>query len=61
MDNTFDEDIDSLPPLTKALRQVWVQPGPAQPTAPYPKSAAFHAILNAVHNLENRVTALETP
>lgn len=60
MPNTFDLDPDTLPPVTKAIRQTWIQPGPNQPSAPYPSPQALSAILDAVHNLELRVIDLET-
>jgi len=58
---TFEQNPATLPPLTRAIRDAWTQPGPNQPSAPYPNSRAFNAILDAVHDLETRVTQLETP
>jgi hypothetical protein len=48
---TFNANPETLPPLTKAIREAWIQPGPNQPSAPYPNAAAFNAILDAVHDL----------
>jgi hypothetical protein len=67
MSDTYDTgtaDADSLPPLTKAIRLAW-NPAFGTPTLaeaglePVPNVAAMRAILDAVHDLENRVTALE--
>lgn len=69
MSDTYDtgtEDIDSLPPVTKALRLTWnprlgranaVQAG----LEPVANPVAMRAVLDAVHALENRIAALETP
>lgn len=62
--DTFDSDIDSLPPITKALRECWLSRTPnlfgygAQidaVAAPF----SMRAVLDAVHALEERVAALE--
>ncbi len=47
-------DADDLPPVTAALRAAW---GPA--ASPVPSAEAMAAILVAVHELEQRVIALE--
>lgn len=52
--SVYDTPIGNLPPLTAALRTAWA--GSAHPV---PSSAAMAAIFAAVHNLEQRVTALE--
>jgi hypothetical protein len=58
--DTFDSDPNTLPPLTKAIRDTW-RPATAFSAgldAP-PTRATMRAILDAVYALETRVTALE--
>lgn len=62
--DTFDSDIESLPPVTKALRECWLNRTPnlfgygAQidaVAAPF----SMRAMLDAVHALEDRIATLE--
>jgi hypothetical protein len=64
--DTFDSDIDSLPPVTKQFRECWLNRGPN----PFGCSAgidavaaplSMRAVLDAVKALEDRIAALETP
>ena len=56
----FDTDPASLPPLTRALRNAWGAGGGSAPH-PIPTAEAMAAMLVAVHDLEQRVIALEGP
>ncbi|WCS20128.1 hypothetical protein MML61_10125 [Mycobacterium marinum] len=64
MPDSFDSDPESLPPVTKALRQCWLN----RPNNPFgnapdldavPATWSMRAVLDAVHALELRVAALE--
>lgn len=55
----FDTDPTTLPPLTRALREAWGT-GPNSAPNPIATAPAMAAILAAVHDLETRVTTLET-
>ena len=63
MPDTFDSDVNSLPPVTKALRQCWHNNNPTgglgvqidAVAAPF----SMQAVPDAVHALEVRVAALE--
>ena len=60
MADTFDLDPDTLPPLTKAIRNTWAQPTAfsAGLDAP-PTRETMRALLDAIYGLETRVAALE--
>lgn len=65
MPDTFDSDPNSLPTVTKALRQCWlnVPPNPYGNPAnidAVPATFSMRAVLDAVHALELRVIDLET-
>ena len=51
----FDTPIEDLPPLTRAIREAW---GTA--AHPTPSAESLAAILVAVHDLETRLTDLES-
>ncbi|WP_322857764.1 hypothetical protein [Mycobacterium shigaense] len=64
MSDTFDSDPSLLPPVTKALREVWLN----QPDNPFgnppnfdaiPTTWSMRAVLDAVHTLETRIATLE--
>lgn len=59
MSDTFDSDIDSLPPVTKALRQCWVDQSPGGRIDAVASTFSMRAVLDAVHALEDRIVALE--
>jgi hypothetical protein len=64
MPDTFDSDVDSLPPVTKALRECWLNqpPNPFGGVANIDAVAApfsMRATLDAVHALELRIATLE--
>jgi hypothetical protein len=65
MPDTFDTDINSLPIVTKTLRQAWLAHG----SAPYGYGGqidavaapfSMRAVLDAIHALELRIAALES-
>jgi hypothetical protein len=64
MSDTFDIDPDSLPTVTKALRECWINV-PPNPFGNPPNLDAIaapfsmRAVLDAVHALETRIAALE--
>ncbi|SDC25917.1 hypothetical protein SAMN04488581_0402 [Mycolicibacterium neoaurum] len=59
---TYDLDPNTLPPLTKAIRDTWPAGTPVTAAVDtVPTVQAISAILDAVHALETRVIALETP
>ena len=60
---TFDQDRDTLPPLTKAISDTYGEPSrfAGRPFHPVFTTTAFSAMLDAIHALENRVIQLETP
>ncbi|OBH24702.1 MULTISPECIES: hypothetical protein [unclassified Mycobacterium] len=61
MADTFDLDPNTLPPLTKAIRETW-RPATAFSAgldAP-PTRETMRAILDAVYVLETRLTAVES-
>jgi hypothetical protein len=57
--DTYDSDPNSLPPLTKAIRQSWPGPTPTSAgTAAIASNPAMRAYLDAIHALELRLIAL---
>ena len=65
MTDTFDSDPNTLPPITKALRECWLD----RPRNPFgnapnidavPATWSMRAVLDAVHALETRITTIET-
>ncbi|QOF30197.1 hypothetical protein [Mycobacteroides abscessus] len=60
MADTFDADPETLPPVTKAFRLAWVKANPGN-WGPITPSYELRAALDAVHSLEQRIAALETP
>jgi hypothetical protein len=64
MPDTFDSDPNSLPTVTKALREAWINvpPNPFGGAVNIDAVAApfsMRAVLDAVHALELRVVTLE--
>lgn len=58
----YDRDPATLPPLTKAIRDIWPRSdGFRAATDTVPTPGAISAILDAVYQLETRVIALEAP
>jgi hypothetical protein len=60
--DTFDSDPNSLPTVTKALREAWITKSPGGIGAPLDAVAApfsMRAVLDAIHALENRIVTLE--
>ena len=53
--NTFDLDRDTLPPITRTVRDSFSPHAPH----PVPSADAIAALLNAVHALELRLIAAE--
>jgi hypothetical protein len=61
MPDTFDSDPNTLPPVTKALRQVWTDYPDRGGGFATNGTFAMRGILDAVRALEDRIAALETP
>lgn len=61
MAETFDTDPDTLPPITKAFRQSWITHNPGAPLDTVATTFSMRAALDAIHALEQRIIALETP
>jgi hypothetical protein len=64
MTDTFDSDIDSLPPVTKAFRECWVgrTPNPfgyGNQLDAVATTFSMRACLDAIHALEDRIATLE--
>ncbi|MDZ7884742.1 MAG: hypothetical protein U5N53_18475 [Mycobacterium sp.] len=62
---TYDEDRTTLPPLTKSIIDTYGRKTDSQfadrPRDPTGTPNAVSAIIDAIHQLETRVIALETP
>ncbi|MCW2652681.1 MAG: hypothetical protein JWR32_3657 [Mycobacterium sp.] len=56
MADTFDSDPNTLPPLTKAIRQCWPM-ATATGAQIQPGEISLRAFLDAVHGIENRLIA----
>jgi hypothetical protein len=57
--DTFDSDPDSLPPVTKQLRQCWIDHAPGGRIDAIASTFSMRAVLDAVHSLELAVIALQ--
>jgi hypothetical protein len=61
MADTFDANPTTLPPLTRAISESYGKPSNfgGRPLDPVAVPASFRATLDAIHQLETRVIALE--
>jgi len=59
MADTFDSDPNSLPPVTKALRECWINQAPGGQIDAVAAPFSMRATLDAVHALETRIATLE--
>jgi hypothetical protein len=57
--DTFDSDPNTLPPLTKAICEAWPTTMYGGSAGPIASDKALRAMLDAFHDLEDRVIALE--
>ena len=58
MPDTFDSDPNTLPTVTKALRQAWATAAPGGHIDAVATTFSMRAVLDAVHALEECITAL---
>jgi hypothetical protein len=57
--DTFDSDPNSLPTVTKALRESWITAAPGGNIDAVAAPFSMRAVLDAVHALETRIATLE--
>jgi hypothetical protein len=57
--STFDQDPATLPPLTRAICESWPTTMMGNSVEPIASDKALRAMLDAFHDLEDRVIALE--